>query len=473
MADLKKKILIVDDDKAIHIATKYILKDKYDCVSAYNGDEGKIILQNQRVDLVLLDLRMRREDEGLEYLPQFKEIEPDLDVVIVSSNNEIEYASRAIKAGASAYLLKEHSADQLHMTIQSVLSRRELVHENQHYVRDRKRVLEKHQIVGQSNAIKQLMKDIEKVRRSPANAIIVAETGCGKELVARHIGAVDGKPFIAVDSATITSTMAESILFGHEKGAFTGAHSQQKGLFEEANGGTIYFDEIANMPLEIQAKLLRVIQEKEVTRLGSTKTIPLNFRVICATNKDFDQLIAEGKFKDDLFQRLNVIQLRIPALRERKDDIGVLVEYFLRMHRCEGSPECISDEAMKVLSNYTWPGNVRELSNLMANLCTMVTDHETIELDDLPAKMRSEGFLKSLPTAPMPSTGLEQFVANAEALIGEAGMDFYKYMHALEGQVLSELYKKYQGNISQMSKKLIMSRSHLYSKLYAHQIHKQ
>ena len=466
---MKKKILIVDDDQGIHVSTKCVLRDKFDCVSAFNGDEAKVILNNQSIDLILLDIHMRRPEEGLEYLPLFKEIDPDLDIIMVSSNAEIDLASRAVKNGASSYLLKEHSVDQLMITIESVLGRREVLRENQHYVRDRKRVLEKHQIIGNSPAIKQLMKDIEKVRRSPANVIITAETGCGKELVARHIGAVDGKPFVTVDSATITSTMAESILFGHEKGSFTGAISQQKGLFEEANGGTIYFDEIINMPLEIQAKLLRVIQEKEVTRVGSTKVIPLSFRVICATNKDLETMSGEGKFKDDLFQRLNVISLRIPPLRERGDDIELLIKHFLKQHSCETSPTRLSGEAMQVLTKYNWPGNVRELSNLMANLCTMIADRDVIEVSDLPAKVQSKSFIDSLPLAPMPTAALVE-IKHQDAF-ADSSMDFYKYMHAIEGQVLADLYKKYNGNISQMSKRLRVSRSHLYSKLHAHQIH--
>lgn len=459
----KKRILIVDDDKGIHIASKYVLKEKYDCVSAYNGDEAKIILQSQPVDVVLLDIHMRRHEEGLEYLPQLKECDQDIDVIIVSSNTELDLASRAIRTGASAYLLKEHSADQLIITIESVLKKREILRENQHYVRDRKRVLEKNQIVGTSSAIKQLMKDIEKVRRSPANVIITAETGCGKELVARHIGAVDNKPFVAVDSATITSTMAESILFGHEKGAFTGAVAQQKGLFEEANGGTIYFDEIVNMPLEIQAKLLRVIQEKEVTRLGSTKVIPLSFRVICATNKDLEKLAAEGKFKDDLYQRLNVISLRIPPLRERGEDIALLANHFLRFYRTEYSPKNISDSALEMMAKYSWPGNVRELGNLMANLCTMISDQEMIEVEDLPAKIRDQAIRNPIAVA-SPTVSLKD-------VFTDPNMDFYRYMHSVEGRVLGDLYKMYEGNISQMSKNLRISRSHLYSKLHAHQIH--
>ncbi|MEW6055839.1 MAG: sigma-54 dependent transcriptional regulator [Bdellovibrionota bacterium] len=472
MADRKRKILIVDDDQNIHLAAKYMLRDRYECVSAYNGDEAKVVLQGHSIDLILLDIHMRYHEEGLKYLPILKEIEPDVDVIMVSSNTELDLAGRAIQLGASAYLIKEHSAEQLQITIESVLKKRQLLNENNHYVCDRKRILEKNQIVGSSAAVQQLMKDIEKVRRSMANVIITAETGCGKELVARHIGANDRKPFVAVDSATITSSMAESILFGHEKGAFTGAQSQARGLFEEANGGTIYFDEISNMPLEIQAKLLRIIQEKEVTRLGSTKVIPLNFRVICASNKDLEKLVAEGKFKEDLYQRLNVISLRIPPLRERKEDLGLLISHFLKSFRYENSPKGFSDSAMHLLQKYQWPGNVRELSNLIANLCTMVTDQELVNPEDLPARIREASFgqAESLGESRLSDENQAPESIDAEEFV-DPNMDFYKYMHRLEGKVLNGFYKQYGGNISQMSKTLRISRSHLYSKLHAHQIH--
>ncbi|MBI3543434.1 MAG: sigma-54-dependent Fis family transcriptional regulator, partial [Deltaproteobacteria bacterium] len=184
MTDRRKKILVVDDDKSIHLATKYVLRDAYDCLSAYDGDEARAVLRSQPVDVVLLDIHMRHEGEGLAYLPRLKEIDPDVDVIVVSANTEIDLATRAIHAGASAYLIKENSAEQLLITIETVLSRREMLRENRHYVRDRTRVLEKNRIIGSSPAVRQLMQDIEKVRRSRANVIILGETGCGKELVA-------------------------------------------------------------------------------------------------------------------------------------------------------------------------------------------------------------------------------------------------------------------------------------------------
>lgn len=459
MLNRKPRILIIDDDKGVQIATKYILKDTYDCASAYTSDEAKIILEAQAFDLALLDLKMKTPNEGFELLPQLKEIDSELDIVVVSGNAELNSASKATMLGASAYLIKGHSVEQLKITIESVLSRRTIAAENRHYVRDRQRLLEKNKIIGKSLAIKQLLRDVEKIQRSQANVIIVAETGSGKELVARHIGAVEGKPFVAVDSATITSSMAESILFGHEKGAFTGAHAQSKGLFEEANGGTIYFDEIANMPLEIQAKLLRVVQEKEIVRVGSTKPIPLEFRVICATNKDLSKLCQEGRFKDDLFQRLNVISVRIPPLRERSEDIPLLISHFLERYRQDETPGALSNEALERLMGYAWPGNVRELSNTVANLCTMAADQETIEVEDLPERMRSCMAAGSVtPTQPVPIS------------VATTDHSFYDHLRNYERQLLVRFHAEHKGNISRMSRSLKMSRTHLYSKLNAHGI---
>jgi DNA-binding NtrC family response regulator len=222
------------------------------------------------------------------------------------------------------------------------------------------------------------------------------------------------------------------------------------------------------MSLEIQAKLLRVVQEKEITRLGSTRLLPLEFRVICATNKDLEKHAQEGKFKDDLLQRLNVISLSIPPLRERREDIAPLARSFFEKFRTECSPRGLSDSALELLMSYPWPGNVRELSNLIANLCTMIVDQECVEVEDLPTKIRDGAFKgeASPPAAAPVAPG-----ADIGRVLAEPGMDFYRYMHSVEGQVLSALYKQFGGNILQMSKSLKVSRSHLYSKLSAHGIH--
>lgn len=459
-SDSKKCILLIDDEQTFHVAIKYVLKDSYNCFSAYNHDEAKLILLNQNIDLVLLDLNLGKPEEGLHCIPTIRETDPDIDIIILSANTDLSLATSAVQVGANGYLLKDYSAEQLFLTIESALSKREIIHENQHHVRNRQRFLANCQIIGHSLVLKDLMKNIEKIRRSQANVIITGETGTGKELVARHIGAFDNKPFVAVDSATITNSMAESLLFGHERGAFTGAIGLAKGLFEEANHGTIYFDEIANMPLDIQAKLLRVIQEKEIKRLGSHKSIPLNFRVLCATNKDLEKLVKQGLFKHDLLERLNVIILQLPTLRQRKEDVALLIQHFISKFRHENSPSAVSKQAMELLEKYSWPGNVRELSNLIANLCTMITDKDFIEAEDLPEKICDHTYQDQ-----------QDKTVHLENLDSFKELDFYRYMFQIEGQVLKDFYRKYGGNITEMSHCLKISRSHLYSKLHSHGIH--
>ncbi|MBI3544082.1 MAG: sigma-54-dependent Fis family transcriptional regulator [Deltaproteobacteria bacterium] len=469
-----KRILLVDDDREVHAGTKHALRGRYDLLSAYDGDEAKAVLRSQSVDAVLLDLSLRAQNDGLELLPKLREFDADATVIIMSGNTEIGVANQAIAAGAAAYLVKDCSVDQLVITVESVLRRRELERERDHHARDCRRALEKHRILGESPAVKQLLRDLEKIRRSPANVLISAETGCGKELVARHIGTADGRPFVAVDSATITSSMAESILFGHEKGAFTGALASTRGLFEEADGGTIYFDEIANMPLDIQAKLLRVLQEKEIKRVGSTKVLPLEFRVICATNRDLEKLVAEGRFLGDFLQRLNVLELRIPPLREHADDLDQLVPHFFALHKMDGSASGVSADALAALKRYAWPGNVRELSNVVANLCAMVSDQEVVEAEDLPPKIREAAFREARQSAAA-SAAVASATAGRfhelEKIVNETGVDFYSYMDGVEREVLAELYRVYGGNVPLMSKQLRVGRSHLYTKLKIHRIH--
>ena len=293
-------ILICDDDKTFHLAVKHSLKGKYECRSAYNGDEALAIVRAQKIDLVLLDIQMRTPDEGLVYIPRLKDADPDLMIVMASGTTDFRTVRDAIRLGAVDYIPKSFDPDDLEHTLELVLQRRALERKNDRLNFEAVASLRKQVLVGESTPARELRKKIERMRASPANVVITGETGTGKEVVARLLRKTlpDGslEPFVAVDSATIQGSTAESQLFGHERGAFTGAEKMSKGVFEEADGGVVYFDEIANMPLEIQAKLLRVLQEKEITRLGSPKTIALEFRVICATNRNLDELVREGKF---------------------------------------------------------------------------------------------------------------------------------------------------------------------------------
>jgi DNA-binding NtrC family response regulator len=454
------KILICDDDAIFHVCIKHMLKGQFDCKSAVNGDEALAIIKYQAIDILLLDVHLRSSEEGLHYIPKLLSVDPDLSIVMSSASTDFRTVKEAMRLGATDYVAKSFVAEELTHSLYQILERRALLRRKHQQNYETLTAQKRHLLVGESSQVQGLRKNIEKIRNSLANVVITGETGTGKEVVARLLRKTlpDGSlaPFIAVDSATIQSTMAESILFGHEKGAFTGAEKITKGIFEEAHEGTVYFDEISNMPLTIQSKLLRVIQEKEITRLGSSKVIKLNFRVICATNKDLDRMVKAGEFKDDLLQRLNVIPLHLPTLQERIEDIPLLVNHFVEKQASSCKPLRFTEEAIQVLRSYSWPGNVRELENLIAYLSTMVEGNE-IEPADLPPKFREAARAAATQT-------LEK---NPET----DSPSFYQKVSKFESKLLSDAYRQHQGNISQLALTLGMDRSHLYMKLKEFGIH--
>jgi DNA-binding NtrC family response regulator len=448
------QLLICDDDRVLHLATKHALKGRFECRSAYDTDEALAIVRKHPIDILLLDVQMRTPDEGLRAIPRLREADADLAIVMISAMTDFVTVREAMRLGAWDYVPKDFDPDDLHHTLGLVLRRRSLLQRNEQQNFEAVAGQRKHVLVGESAAMKQLRRIIERARPSAANVVITGETGTGKEVVARQLRATlpDGSlaPFVAVDSSTIQGTMAESVLFGHEKGAFTGAERTARGIFEEAHGGIAYFDEIANMPTEIQAKLLRVIQEKEVTRLGATRAMPLEFRVICATNRDLEQLSREGRFKDDLLQRLNVIPIRIPPLRERREDVPELARHFARLQPSPRGPLTFTDDAVQVLQAYAWPGNVRELANVVAYLSAM-TDGPEIDVPDLPPKLRDAGRAQASPAPDSAS--------------------FYAQVSDFERRILADAYDGCGGNISRLAIRLGMDRSHLYTKLREHGLH--
>jgi two-component system response regulator AtoC len=447
----KPQILICDDDSLYHMALKVALKGKFDCRSAYNTDEAIAILKKNSIDILLLDVQMRTPEEGLEALPKIKELDPELSVLMISGTTEFEVVREAMRLGAVDYIPKDFDTNDLVHTLEQALERNKLLkrQEQQNYevVSEQK----KHVLVGDSPALRTVRKTIDKFKQSSANVLITGETGTGKEVVARQLrgNLPDGSlaPFVAIDSATIQSSTAESILFGYEKGAFTGADSPKKGVFEEANGGIVYFDELGNMPLDIQAKLLRVLQEKEVTRLGSTKTLQLDFRVVCATNKDLDQMVKQGLFKDDLLQRLNVLPIQLPPLRERMEDIPALAEHFLKKEEAVHGKLTVTEDAIEMLKAYSWPGNIRELGNVIAFTATMA-EGEILDAADLPPRLRDMAQGKQV-----------------------SGSTFYDQVASFEKTLLAQAYSSTEGNVSKLALKLGMDRSHLYTKLREYEIH--
>jgi two-component system nitrogen regulation response regulator NtrX len=451
------KILVCDDNPVFQLHLKRTLNHSFDLVMSHHGDEALQIIKEHRIDLVLLDIQLRSAMEGIQYIPKLLAADPELTIIMISSTTDFRIFKEAMKLGAVDYIAKDFSTDEMNHTIFQAIERRSLLKRQQQQNFESLNTQRHHVLLGESHAIQDLRKKIEKIRASSAHVLITGETGTGKELVARQLrksfGQNELEPFVSIDSSTIQSSMAESILFGHEKGAFTGADRINKGLFEEAHQGAVYFDELANMTLEIQAKLLRVIQEKEVRRLGSARSIKLEFRVICATNKDIEQMIQQGQFKDDLYQRLNVIPLTIPPLRERPEDIPLLVNHFLTQQMQSIPRPYFSEAALEALKTYTWPGNVRELGNTIAYVATLF-EGEEIGVADLPPKLR-----ESIRKQSMNCPGLR---TNPETMESKP---FYQRVEDFEREILIREISQNDGSISKLALSLGMDRSHLYTKL--------
>jgi two-component system nitrogen regulation response regulator NtrX len=400
------RILIVDDEEGIRHSLSGILGDEgYATSPAADGEAALASIERDGPpDLVLLDIAMPGRD-GVEILVEISQRWPDLPVVMMSGHGTIETAVRTTRHGAYDFIEKPLSIDKLLLTIQHALEKARLQHENR---RLRAQALRAHEILGDSQAVKTLKAQIEVAAPSNGWVLITGENGTGKELVARQIHTrsrrADG-PFVEVNCAAIPEELIESELFGHEKGAFTGAVAQKHGKFELAHGGTLFLDEIADMSLMTQAKVLRILQEQSFSRVGGTELLDVDVRVIAATNKNLEQEIAEGRFREDLYYRLNVIPFHVPPLRERSEDVPVLaVEFVQEFCREAGAPvKRITPAAAKALSRHSWPGNVRELRNLMERVVIM-SPGTTIGVDQLPETLhaphaREGGAARSLEEA--------------------------------------------------------------------------
>ena len=379
-------VLVVDDEPSILQSLGGLLTDEgFEVISATNGYEALKIIDAQSPDLVLLDIWMPGID-GIETLKEIKKSHPFLPVIIISGHGTIETAVRATKLGAYNFIEKPLSIDKIIVTINNALNFRRLEEENQYL---RKKTLEKNSITGNSPATIELKKQISIAAPKDAWILITGENGTGKELIARTIHQLSSralKPLIDVNCAAIPEELIESELFGHEKGAFADTTTKKRGKFELANGGTLFLDEIGDMSLKTQGKILRVLQEMKFQRVGGTRTINVDVRIIAATNKELETEIKNGTFREDLYYRLNVIPITVQSLKNRREDIPLLVETFIREAASEnmGREKLLTDTAMEALCRYTWPGNVRELKNLVERLMIMV-EKDVIDLSDLPA----------------------------------------------------------------------------------------
>jgi DNA-binding NtrC family response regulator len=384
--DSKATILIVDDEDGIRDSMRMLLKDQYRLVFSGNGREALKLFKSESPDLVLLDIRLP-EIDGLEVLSRMKDLDPEAEVIMLTALNTINYAVSAMKAGAYDYLTKPFDIEAIQSIIEKVLEKKSLRKQNLYLREEIEKKYSFEKIVGRSKPIKEIFNLIGQVAKSDSTVLIYGESGTGKELVARAIHNLSKrkeKLFVPVNCAAIPENLLESELFGHERGAFTGAFDRKLGKFEIADGGTLFLDEIGSLPLPMQGKLLRVLQEKEIERVGGTKTIPVDVRIISATNSD----LSKDRFREDLFFRLNVIPILIPPLRERREDIRLLMEHFLGIYNREFGKKIkgFTKGAEAAFVNYSWPGNVRELSNLIERLAVLQNEG-SISVEHLPREV--------------------------------------------------------------------------------------
>ena len=389
----KARIMVIDDEESMCKFMQIMLKKEgYGVSSAQSGKEALEELQNSHYDLVIADLMMP-EMNGLELLSKVKSIDPELNFIVMTAYASVDTAIEALKKGAFDYIAKPFKVDELKITIKKSLEQKRIVKENLDLKRQLKKEFSLDSFIGDTPEIIEMKKLVEKVALTDSTVLIQGESGTGKELVAKaihHHSRRADKPFVTINCAALPETLLESELFGHTKGAFTGAIKDKEGLFFVADGGTFFLDEIGVISQAIQVKLLRVLEEKEITPVGSTKPIQVEVRLIAATNADLEQEVKLGNFRADLFYRLNVIPIHIPTLRERKDDIKLLTFYFIKKY-CEKlqiKEKSISDEAMNKLLSYSWPGNARELENTMERVILLAKDDE-VKIKDLPENILS------------------------------------------------------------------------------------
>ena len=468
---MKPKILVIDDEAAIRDSLRMILEyEDYGFIGAGSGQEGLAVLQRERPDLVLLDIKMPGMD-GMEVLRKIRAMEDTVPVVMISGHGTTSTAVDAIKSGAIDFLDKPLSSERVIVTLQNVLATQELRQEN----RALKLAMEsKYEIVGDSPVLRRVLEDVKRAAPTNATVLLLGESGAGKELVARTIHRNSpraGQRFIQVNCAAIPEELIESELFGHEKGSFTGATEKQIGKFEQADRGTIFLDEIGDMSPKTQAKVLRVLQEQEVERLGSARTIKVDVRVIAATNKNLEEAIQRGEFREDLFFRLNVIPIVVPPLRDRKGDIPALVQHFARRISDEHNlkPKRFDPRALEALQRYRWRGNIRELRNTIERVLIMAAG-DSVRVDDLPQDIRGEGVTRQPET---PESGVGAGLSRPDLppestppdIPGSGAGTLRAFKDIAERAFLVQKLRENNWNISKTAELIDTPRSNLYKKL--------
>jgi two-component system nitrogen regulation response regulator NtrX len=455
----KSRILVIDDEAAIRDSLRMTLEyEGYEFVGAATGQEGLALVERESPDLVLLDVKMPGMD-GLEVLDRLRAMNEALPVVVISGHGTISTAVEATKKGAFDFIEKPFASERVLVSLRNALDQGRLRDEN----RSLKRAVEvRHQMIGDSPGLKQVMAAVGRAAPTNATVLIQGESGVGKELVARtiHRNSLRSRErFVQVNCAAIPEELIESELFGHEKGSFTGATEKQVGKFEQGDRGTIFLDEIGDMSAKTQAKVLRVLQEGEVERLGSARTIKVDVRVIAATNKNLEEEIEKGRFREDLYFRLAVIPIFVPPLRERPDDIPLLVRHFMDYFSRENNvrPKRMTQSAVEALQRYRWKGNIRELRNTVERLIIM-TGGDTIDLPDLPESLRSPS-----------SAGIVSARHGGDSETPKAGT-LREFKDMSERAYLVQKLRENGWNISKTAEVIDTPRSNLYKKLEQYQI---
>ena len=442
------KILLIEDEKITRITLSNTLKKEgYQVVSSATGQDGLDQFHRDKFDIVITDLRLPKTN-GLEILKSIKETAPNCIVIIMTAYATVETAVEALKIGAYDYLTKPFSPDRLLSMLDRIRRLREVVDENRR-LRKRMERIEQKTIVGNSPPMRKLLETVKVVAQNDYTVLLQGESGTGKEVIARALHTYSrrrNKPFVPINCAVIPESLLESELFGHEKGAFSGAINQHIGYFERANGGTIFLDDIDDFPLPLQVKLLRVLQEREFVRVGGHKSISVDVRIVCATKIDLRAKVDAKLFREDLFYRLNIIPLKIPPLRERKEDIPLLVEYFLEKRGVKDRANFLTPELYARLMQYNWPGNVRELENIVERMIAL-SELGTLDTDVLP----------SLPEPDFPD--LPQVKA------AQKYPSYEEFMKQKEREIIRWAMDQAQNNVSRAAQLLGLPRSTLRSKM--------
>jgi DNA-binding NtrC family response regulator len=473
--DLRIRLLIVDDEQSIRKLCVTVGEALgFICMEADSGDSALALLEEQPAHMVLSDMVMPHMS-GLEFLERVKKLLPRTEVALMTGHGSIETAVQAMKLGAYDYITKPFSPlEELRLFLRRMAEKIRLVEENEFLRQRMDSETAVHGIVGSSAKIQEVLRMVSRLKDTRTQVLISGESGTGKELVARAIhfrGAFGGRPFVAVDCGSLVPTLIESELFGYEKGAFTGALKSKEGLFKSADTGTIFLDEIGELPLELQAKLLRVLQEKEVRPVGSNQRVKVDVRVIAATNRDLEAAYKVGNFRKDLYFRLNVVTLHVPSLRERRSDIPMLVHWFLERY-APGSELHVSSAAMKALMQYDWPGNVRELENCVERAVAL-GNGTVMDLGDLPPSIAAatDASPSTASTSADAGVGEDSSVAPdiAAAASPQAPLSTTD-LEDIERATIQRVFEQVKGDKALAGRMLGISRATLYRKLKRYNI---